>query len=277
MHEPKARRAQSPDDSAPIQLPAAPRRAVPDEPQPPHGAPPRRGLDEPSKKRRFFFVIPLVLGVAGACAFALTMLPNLAGDSPDRSHAADPPLSGPSLNKHSSPTTNATQPPDGNSRAPARLEEVGDIKVNVPAGWELYDEVIQENERRLIRVRDPHNNVRVQLTTLTSLAEEPLTACQTLITEQAAEYGVDHYISPQMITLAASGTGVTCGFKGTKQDQGDATQVSFTIVERPEDKHALIMRVMYPDSLALPNDALNQATLLSCQSAASFGVPFPLC
>lgn len=258
-----------------------PRRAVVDDDESdivPVGVPRRaqRGAVTPSRERGASpLLVILVTGVLMvALVFGLysfygvnspTATPSFA-----HTHSSDP-ISPSSTSP--SPSASASQ-----SAAPAgKPEVVDDATVTVPLHWEVYHDQQIEDDRRLIRVRDRQEDVRLQVATLTSVGSELRDACQALVDDQSKEYAVDHQISPRPITVTGEAVGVTCGYVGQRKDQHTDTSVTFTMIQRKSDTHTLVLRVMRPRMLGADSTAQREVTLMTCEAARSFGHALPLC
>lgn len=158
-----------------------------------------------------------------------------------------------------------------------KREVVDDATVTLPETWKLYHDEKTEGDRRLIRAEDAKGEVRLQLTTLTTVDADLAAACNLLVEDQSKEYAVDFEIRPRATTPDGDAHAVVCGFVGRKQDQQEATSVRFTLIQRASDTHTLVLRIMQPHQLAADAAGVHEASLMSCEASRSFGHSLPLC
>lgn len=184
-------------------------------------------------------------------------------------------------------TAEAPSPPaeTDDTAVPSPLEQpenarlaLDDTSVTIPEGWELYADESVDESRRLVRLRDPDSDIRVQVVTLTAVGEDLSAACQALVDDQSTAYTNVTPVLPSPIGLnSTEGTGVVCGFGGTRISDTDDNSVTFTLLQRTSDAHSLILRSTIPASV--PTDSPGRAALfgLTCEASSGFGPPLPLC
>lgn len=169
---------------------------------------------------------------------------------------------------------NQTTPPPP---VPGTPEKIDDTTITVPPHWRIYADEVTEGNRRLLRLIEDESRVRLQVATITTMSDDLHAACGALINDQGQGYTVDSQLGPREITALGDASAVMCGFVGTKEGETTATNVMFTLVQRPSDEHTLVLRVMRPDDLAPDNDALQEVSRMSCEASREFGHPLPLC
>ena len=237
--------------------PLAPRRAAG------AGQPASPGDDD--SRRQWIVVGAIGLAMVVMVAVLYVVFGTDAGD-----HEAAPPTT-------ATPSASASPSPEAPPSPAGTVELVDDTAVTVPDHWELYADEVTEGDRRLIRVRDVAHDVSLQVATLTSVGTELPAACQALITDQGSAYVVDFQVTPQFITIDGDAVAVTCGFVGTREDDGAATSVLFTMVQRGSDLHTLVVRMMRPQDLSADTPALREAATMTCEATRNFGSALPLC
>lgn len=190
---------------------------------------------------------------------------------PSNSPAQSTDLSSPS---GSALATNSKPPsPVGNMAL-----DLNDARVTIPSGWELYADEAVDDSRRLLRLRDPHTDIRAQLVTLTSIDENLNAACQALVDDQSRAYeDVTPALTSPIGLNSDAGSGVTCGFTGTRASDGQSNSVTFTIVQRGEDDHSLVLRSTIPATVVADDPGRAALVALNCEASSTFGLPLPLC
>lgn len=156
--------------------------------------------------------------------------------------------------------------------------QLDDAEFALPGGWELYADDVVDGSRRLVRIREPLSDVRAQLVSLTSIGTDLSGACQALIDDQGGNYSNMVPVLPAAIGLTSTeGTGVTCGFRGTRASDAQDNSVTFTLLQRTSDSHSLVLRSTIPASVSADAPASTALFGVNCQASSSFGVPLPLC
>lgn len=266
-------------------------------------ATPRRGVDEEQTSRGVpssLRPLLVVLGAGLSLAVVVTAIYLSTGSSdPVDSTVPSPPATTEAASPSPSPSTSPSASPT-NTLAPSASAspspspgaegsvlpslpvqgalEIDDAKITVPSGWELYADQMVDDSRRLVRLREPVSDIRAQFVTLTSIDDDLNAACQALVKDQSAAY---EDVTPALVSPiglnSTAGSGVTCGFTGTRTSDGVSNTVTFTIVQRSEDEHSLVLRSTIPSTI--PADDAKRAALfgLNCEASTSFGLPLPLC
>lgn len=186
----------------------------------------------------------------------------------------------------STPTSNPSASPDPESTEGARPADneqvVDDAKFNVPSGWSLYGEDLQPPEpgRKLVRLLHTGTGVRLQVTSMTPQSNlgDLGTACEQ-VSKNQQELFKDVTVTP---TIAVGvnqtrGAGFTCGFHGTRNEDGLPTTVTFTFLLRASDSHILSLRSMVPDSVDVGAAARQEMAAMNCTASLSFGISLPVC
>lgn len=233
---------------------------------------PRRAAEEsPDAPQQGSWRVAAIVGAALVAMIVLFYF--LFGEAPgeERDRAA---TSGPA------PLT-ATETSPAPSPSPSYIgtqEIVGDASITLPENWTIYADEVTEGDRRLIRASADDTALRLQVATLTTVGTDVTAACLALVEDQSAQYDVDFQISPRYVSVSGEGAiGVTCGFVGTRTDQEESTSVLFTMVQREEDLHTLVLRTMHPTGTDASSLESRQLTSLTCEAATTFGHTLPLC
>ena len=278
------RRAMPPDDVPPASAPAPRRMADETPPDPVTRSGPRHGVPAPDgdDDARHAW---LILGALGAImAMLVTGLylfvgvrdtttaspsPSSSTPAPEASTAvASPTATGiPSASGSPSPTTlpSPTEPEE------PELLDLGDVVLALPAGWELYADELVQDDRRLVRVREPASDTRVQAVTLTTVGEDLEQACRDLVTDQQRAFtGVAEAVVVD-VPMTGAASGVSCAFTGTRAEDGVAAKVEFTLIRRDADAQSLIFRDTVPDAVAASDPVLAQLAAMECAAAETFG------
>lgn len=266
-------------------------------PQPSPGA--RRAMPTPATddgtRRAWTWLI--ALGVALSIAVAVMFLAFGGRDLTTAPATTDPaPSPGASGSAYASGSTSAA--PSASSAAPSptasdagsaspqptspptpspEVIDLGDATVTVPAGWEIYADELVQDERRLVRLRDPATDTRVQAVTLTSVEGELDQACRDLVTDQQEGFGGVAESVVIDVPLTGAAAAVSCAFTGTRTADGVAAKVEFTLIRRDSDSQSLLFRDTVATSLAPDSPALAQLTAMECAAARSFGVLIGSC
>ena len=182
-----------------------------------------------------------------------------------------------------SPSPLPSPDPENTEGAPEALGElqVNDTTLTAPPGWRLYGDESIEDGRRVIRLSHATTDVRLQVATIADVQGDVAAACETLSAAQQASF-TDVTPTPTLgIGIdPVQGSGVTCGFHGTRTGDGVATTVTFTVVLRVSDGHLLSLRTMIPDSLAQTPEseqARGELAAMNCAAGRNFQVTLPLC
>lgn len=278
------RRAVPPDDVPPASAPAPRRMADETPPDPVTRSGPRHGVPAPDgdDDARHAW---LILGALGAImAMLVTGLylfvgvrdtttaspsPSSSTPAPEASTAvASPTATGiPSASGSPSPTTlpSPTEPEE------PELLDLGDVVLALPDGWELYADELVQDDRRLVRVREPASDTRVQAVTLTTVGEDLEQACRDLVTDQQRAFtGVAESVVVD-VPMTGAASGVSCAFTGTRAEDGVAAKVEFTLIRRDADAQSLIFRDTVPDAVAASDPVLAQLAAMECAAAETFG------
>ena len=160
--------------------------------------------------------------------------------------------------------------------SPAELD-LGDVRLTVPDGWEVYADEVVQDDRRLVRLREPATDVRVQAVTLTTVGEDLTQACRDLVTDQQQAFtGVAESVVVD-VPLTGGASGVSCAFTGTRTSDTVAAKVEFTIIRRDADAQSLVFRDTVPDSVAEGSPVLAQLADMECAATETFGVVVGTC
>lgn len=215
----------------------------------------------------------VVLGPRGANTTAPTASssPSSGGTSPSPSEST----SGEAGPSPSEPSAS----PDASSPGPSPAAELdlGDVQLTVPEGWEVYADEVVQDDRRLVRLREPVTDVRVQAVTLTTLGEDLAQACRDVVTDQQQAFTNVAESVVVDVPLTGPASGVSCAFTGTRTSDSVAAKVEFTIILRDEDAQSLIFRDTVPASLAESSPVLAQLAGMECAAMETFGVVVGTC
>ena len=151
------------------------------------------------------------------------------------------------------------------------------MQLTVPEGWEVYADEVVQDDRRLVRLREPVTDVRVQAVTLTTVGEDLAQACRDLVTDQQQAFTNVAESVVVDVPLTGPASGVSCAFTGTRASDGVAAKVEFTIILRDEDAQSLIFRDTVPDSVAETSPVLAQLAGMECAATETFGVVVGSC
>ncbi|HSO70792.1 MAG TPA: hypothetical protein VLQ67_14300 [Arachnia sp.] len=185
-----------------------------------------------------------------------------------------------------SPSGQASPPPsepspssDDSTPAASPTSEVdlGDVQLTVPEGWEVYADEVVQDDRRLVRLREPVTDVRVQAVTLTTVGEDLTQACRDLVTDQQQAFTDVAESVVVDVPLTGGASGVSCAFTGTRTSDAVAAKVEFTIILRDEDAQSLVFRDTVPDSVADTSPVLAQLSSMECAATQTFGVVIGSC
>ena len=132
-------------------------------------------------------------------------LPRTSAAAPTQSSAPPATAAG---SASGTPTPLASPSPTPSpSTAPAVLD-LGDVVLVVPDGWELYADELVQDSRRLVRVREPLSDTRVQAVTLTTVGDDLAQACRDLVTDQQQAFtGVAESV---VVDVPMTGAAVAC-------------------------------------------------------------------
>lgn len=271
--------------------PPTPRRGpLPDPPRShPHPGRARRAVATPPEDEgaRLAWMSLAALGVAMTVLIGglyLILGPRSTGTtspapSPSSSRVEASTSSTESSDGGSSPSTEPSpsldESPPGPS-PPAELD-LGDVRLTVPDGWEVYADEVVQDDRRLVRLREPATDVRVQAVTLTTVGEDLTQACRDLVTDQQQAFtGVAESVVVD-VPLTGGASGVSCAFTGTRTSDTVAAKVEFTIIRRDADAQSLVFRDTVPDSVAEGSPVLAQLADMECAATETFGVVVGTC
>lgn len=261
----------------------APRRGL-DDPVVVPTVTPRRALDEATPAPRRLLeerVIPnRSRGISGwgftallgsGLAVLVAGLYGFYGVRSDSTAAPSPrtPTSASTLHGTPSPLPSPSPAP-----VPTRQESLGGASVSVPQHWETYHEEDTDDGHRLIRLRHPTADLRLQLATVADVGALP-EACAILVEDQSTDWTVEHYVLPRTLSTIDGAAAVTCGFAGTEPEANTATTAQFTLVDG--DDETLVLRDLRPSGLGADTTVLAEAAAMHCEAAATFGHPLPLC
>lgn len=189
----------------------------------------------------------------------------------------------PSTATSPSPTLTASPDAEDTSGAVPATEELklNDTAFNAPAGWSIYGDEVIETDRRVVRLTNTTTDLRLQVATLATTGGGDVAAvCESLSASQQSKFS-DVTTTPTLgIGIdPAQGAGVTCGFHGTRTGDSVPATVSFTVVVRVSDGHALTLRSMIPDALtgAAGEQARGELAAMNCSASRNFQVTLPLC
>lgn len=284
------------------------RRALPPEGSPPHEPTPRRATlpdpssshprmggagspvttpreDEASRRARVrlaVLAVALAVLIVGLYIVIGPRSPNTrspAPFSPWSIGAASPSPAEPPTGEASPPPAHPSPLSDESTPipSPAAPVDLGDVQLTVPEGWEIYvDEVVQD-DRRLVRLREPATDVRVQVVTLATVGQELDHACRDLVTDQQRAFTDVAESVVVDVPLTGGASGVSCGFTGTRVSDSVAAEVDFTIIRRDEDAQFLVFRDTVPDSVPDSSPVLAQLAIMKCAASETFGVVIDSC
>ncbi|MDO5067035.1 MAG: hypothetical protein Q4D96_07135 [Propionibacteriaceae bacterium] len=284
---PAGRRAMSEPEEEP-QLSSGGRRFAPAEEEPapeeptpeqPWRAPSSPTIQEkPRKPRRRWLIVLLIIMLVialGVTSWFFVL----------RDHFASPSTSSPEPDV-TTVEPSPTPTPDDPENTEGAPEAVGELQVNdttltAPPGWHLYGDESIEDGRRVIRLSHAETDVRLQVATIADVQGDVAAACESLSAAQQESFTE---VTPTP-TLGigidpAQGSGVTCGFHGTRTGDGVAATVTFTVVLRISDGHLLSLRSMIPDSLEqtpASEQARGELAAMNCAAGRNFQVTLPLC
>ncbi len=254
---------------------AGPRRGIADAEAPAAAAVPRRVLDAPppplAGRRAALVLGGLALLIVVAVAIAATILggrPAPAGPGPATTPSPSP--SGPSV-------TPSTSPPPAASTGTAEMLQLNDATLSVPHGWSVQDDEVVQDGRRLVRLREDVTDARVQAVTLTSVAASLEETCRTLVADLTGSYTGVEDTAPAAVEVSADGEGVACSFTGERSSDEVGNTVTFTVLRRAADDHALVFRATVPTALPDPAPTTDALERMLCTSAASFDVEIARC
>lgn len=275
--EPEVLPEESAWDQATIATPEsrAEREPVPDHPVQDDADPEPEPPDRPNRRgRRLLLLIgACFLIVALVVVGWFTLLPRVPASqsaSPTPTEATSPPAS-PSSDPEST---------EGATEAPGPLE-LNDTTITAPPGWNLYRDEIIEGDRRVIRLSHAATDIRLQVATLAAAGPDASATCEAVSASMQATFS-DVTPTPTLpIGIdPAQGTGVTCGFRGTRTADGVANTVSFTVVIRVSDGHILTLRSVIPDTAVESSGAeaaRGELAAMNCSASRNFQVTLPLC
>ena len=278
------RRAVPPDDVPPASAPAPRRMADETPPDPVTRSGPRHGVPAPDgddDARHPWLILGALGAIMAMLVTGLYLLvgvrdtttaspsPSSSTPAPEASTAvASPTATGiPSASGSPSPTTlpSPTEPEE------PELLDLGDVVLALPDGWELYADELVQDDRRLVRVREPASDTRVQAVTLTTVGEDLEQACRDLVTDQQRAFtGVAESVVVD-VPMTGAASGVSCAFTGTRAEDGVAAKVEFTLIRRDADAQSLIFRDTVPDAVAASDPVLAQLAAMECAAAETFG------
>lgn len=278
-----------PEENRPPVAATPPRRGIDDSPPPHANLGPRRGVTEPRRDSdaRLAWLAIGVLGVAMAVVIAALYIvvggrdSTPAPSSPSASTAAPTQSAAPSATAAGSvsgtPTPLASPSPTPSPTTAPAVLDLGDVVLVVPDGWELYaDEMVQDG-RRLVRVREPLSDTRVQAVTLTTVGDDLAQACRDLVTDQQQAFaGVAESVVVD-VPLTGAAAGVSCAFTGTRTEDGIAAKVEFTLIRREADNQTLIFRDTVASAVPASAPVLAQLAAMECAAAETFGVVVASC
>lgn len=252
------------DEPAAVIPASAARRSADSPAEPADRGPARRGIaPEPRAGARRPWVPLAGLGVAlmvgiGGLYLAMDGVGGQAAPSVVASPSASP---------------SATASP-GVKTSPLPLD---DATLQVPAGWEVYADETVQDDRRLVRLREPATDVRLQAVTLTTVKGSLSTACGQLVKDHEASYTSPAQTPPFTVPVAPGGEGYSCGFRGVRTSDQQQGRVTFTMLRRTADAHTLVLRATVPDAAATDKAAATQLETMTCSAAASFAVDLTRC
>lgn len=203
-----------------------------------------------------------------------------ASPSDDVSDGAPPTSAAPPLPGTASPGPVITAPvePAPTGGTTVGLIELNDARFTIPDGWTLYGDEVIEGDRRAVRLSNAATDARLQAVTLVPEATNLAASCSSLVDLQQTQFaGVARQLVVPIGVDDSLGSGVRCGFSGTRSADGVPTTVTFTLISRVQDAHVLMLRSTTPDAAASNTDMMLQVTSMSCEASSSFGVPQPLC
>lgn len=265
--------------------PVTPARRMADRPPatPPTSGVPRRGAPVETGERdtlRAWMglgVLALAMAVAVALLYLMvgprdsltaTPLPSAPAVQSPQPSASPTAASGATTTDPSSAPTASDTP----SASPSpEIIDLGDAVLTVPSGWEVYADELVQDGRRLVRLRDPATDTRVQAVTLTSVDGDLTQACRDLVTDQQRAFtGVAESVVVD-VPLTGAALGVSCAFTGTRTEDDVDAKVEFTLLRRDADSQTLIFRDTVPGAVADESPALAQLAAMECAAAETFG------
>lgn len=273
-----------PEENRPPVAATPPRRGIDDSAPPQAILRPRRGIAEPPRDSdtRLAWLAIGVLGVAMAVVIAALYLvvggrestpepssPSASSAAPTQSTAPSATAAGSASGTPTPPTSPSPTPSP--TTAPTVLD-LGDVVLVVPDGWELYADELVQDGRRLVRVREPLSDTRVQAVTLTTVGDDLAQACRDLVTDQQQAFtGVAESVVVD-VPLTGAAAGVSCAFTGTRTEDGIAATVEFTLIRREADSQTLIFRDTVASVVPASSPVLAQLAAMECAAAETFGV-----
>lgn len=155
---------------------------------------------------------------------------------------------------------------------PGQPIQLDDASFTAPASWTVASEDVIDDSRLAVRLVEPESDTRLQAVTLGPQDQDLEATCRALmdLQEEAYESVTTH------LTLPID-NGVTCGFEGLRTEDNRANTVSFTMLQRPEDQHLLLLRTTVPDDVEQDSRAHAQLVAMQCEVSRNFGAPKPLC
>ncbi len=283
---------------------ASRRRLPPESTQPeaenPRGAASGTRSDSPWLRRRGWWAIGTVVVVVLATVLLFALLPTrdgqpIARPAPISSTSAGSTTSPSEDPNESDATTTAPAPPLPGTVSPGPgipppaepvptgastvgLIELNDAQFAIPEGWTLFGDEVIEGDRRAVRLRHESTDAGLQAVTLVPEATDLSASCTSLVDLQQTQF---NDVSLQLVAPVgvdvAMGASVRCGFAGVRISDGVPNTVTFTLVSRVSDSHALMLRTTVPESVAEDTTIRSQLSTMTCGASTSFGVPFPLC
>lgn len=253
-------------------------------PATPGGA--RRAVETPSTRQRHQRRGWLLVGALGvALAVSVAGLYAVVGPSRTASRTTDAASSGPSASPNGSPSGSASPgdsvsafptPSPSPTLEPGQLDLL-DTVLTVPDGWEVYADELVQDSRRLVRLREPDTDVRVQAVSLTSATGDLDQACRDLITQQSSAFGSVATSDVVAVPVAEGAAGVSCAFSGTRTSDGVPLKTEFTLLRRDSDAHTLVFRDSIPTAVPAASTVLEDLTTMECDAAELFGADVETC
>lgn len=277
----------------------APRRRLPSESAQPEAEILHRPM-APWFRRRSSWAVGTVVVVVLATVLLFALLPTRDGQPIARPAPISPTAAGSTTNPSEDPnggdaTTPAPAPPLPGTASPGPvipppaepvptgastvgLIELNDAQFATPEGWTLFGDEVIEGDRRAVRVRHEATDAGLQAVTLVPEATNLSASCTSLVALQQTQFTE---VSLQLVAPVgvdvALGTSVQCGFAGVRISDGVPNTVTFTLVNRMSDSHALMLRTTVPKSAAEDTTIRSQINAMTCGASTSFGVALPLC
>ncbi|MBK7820442.1 MAG: hypothetical protein IPJ61_05045 [Tessaracoccus sp.] len=273
MSQAVGRRAASPDEPPEGPLPASlarPRRGRVDDPVAVVSGP-RHVLEEPHSTLRGRRAPLLLGGLAVLIVAAIVIAFVVFGGRPEPA----PPSGTGSPLPSASPSTSAS--PTVTPLATSEVLQLNDATLTVYDGWSVQDDELVQDGRRLVRLREDATDARVQAVTLTSVAASLEETCTALVADLTGSYTDVEDSAPATIEVAADAEGVVCSFSGERSSDKVSNTVTFSVLRRAADDHALVFRATVPT--ALPDAASTEEALeqMLCSAASSFDVEITRC